>query len=365
MFTQSNKNKKPKLPTKPPPPIPSQTPSNHHHSTHSHTSNSVQKKLKSKPPTKPPPPIPSQTTPSNHHHSTHSHTSNSVQKKLKLDNQVFSNLLIFRGRIIEKINELHSFYVKIDGINQKLDYRVKPKLPTKPPPPIPSQTPSNHHHSTHSRAQKKLKPETCDAYSADFHSYAPHTTDTSQQYKVFDNLKNKIDAYFDDNEETLLTDINEMIKKIPEQKERAKIQHHLNTRQKAKKNIMRGHKHKFTGNDSSFFTSDNSCKLKRIMRIAVKRYGNGGIWPSNESKILIAAILDPNANISNLKEMVKNRAKSKKNPNSRLLDCIRKEVDKNEDVDSFEDIFDIKYQSACIGQGVYLQRKCLMEFCLT
>ncbi len=44
--------------------------------------------------------------------------------KILLDNQVFSNLLIFRGRIIEKINELHSFYVKIDGINQKLDYRV-------------------------------------------------------------------------------------------------------------------------------------------------------------------------------------------------------------------------------------------------
>ncbi len=36
-----------------------------------------------------------------------------------LDNQVFSNLLIFSGRIIEKINELRSFYVKIDGIYQK------------------------------------------------------------------------------------------------------------------------------------------------------------------------------------------------------------------------------------------------------
>ncbi len=38
---------------------------------------------------------------------------------LILDNQVFSNLLIFSGRIIEKINELRSFYVKIDGIYQK------------------------------------------------------------------------------------------------------------------------------------------------------------------------------------------------------------------------------------------------------
>ncbi|MCP4475936.1 MAG: amino acid ABC transporter ATP-binding protein [Gammaproteobacteria bacterium] len=38
---------------------------------------------------------------------------------LKLDNQVFSNLLIFSERIIEKINELRSFYVKIDGIYQK------------------------------------------------------------------------------------------------------------------------------------------------------------------------------------------------------------------------------------------------------
>ncbi len=44
---------------------------------------------------------------------------NADKSMFPLDNQVFSNLLIFSERIIEKINELRSFYVKIDGIYQK------------------------------------------------------------------------------------------------------------------------------------------------------------------------------------------------------------------------------------------------------